>query len=59
MKEGLLSAWIVKIIDVTQVAIEIGKLVDEGRLEEAEELLSGEKVYEFLDDDTRIARNAS
>ena len=59
VREGLLGAWIVKIEDVTQVAIEIGKLVDEGRLEEAKELLPVERVYEFLDDNARIACNAS
>ena len=58
VKEGLLGAWTVKIEDATDVAIEIGKLVDAGHLEEAERLLPAERVYEFLDDNARIACNA-
>jgi Domain of unknown function (DUF4291) len=59
VKEGLLGGWIVKIEDVTQLAKDIGEYVVSGRLEEAEALLPVEKPYEFLDDATRIACQAT
>lgn len=57
--EGLLGDWIVKIEDFTVLAKEIGELVDEGRIDEAEGKFPPERSYEYLDEKTRSACQAS
>ena len=46
--------WIVSIKDVTEVMVRVGQLVEEGRADEARELLPEERVYVLPED---IARN--
>jgi hypothetical protein len=56
--EGLLGGWVVGIEDVTEVARRIGELVRVGKGEEAKGLLPKEEVYEFLEDEARVACGA-
>jgi len=57
--QGLLGDWIVKIEDFTALATEIGELVVEGRIDEAEEKFPPERPYEYRDEKTRSACQAS
>jgi intein/homing endonuclease len=58
VEEGLLGGWIVKIEDFTELAKRIGELVKEGKVEEARQFLPEEKIYEFLDEEARVACGA-
>lgn len=58
VEQGLFGGWIVKIVDVTELARRIGVLVEEGKVDAARELLPQESEYTFLNDEARIACDA-
>jgi hypothetical protein len=58
VKNGLLNGWILRIEDLTETAIKIGKLVELGQLAAAEALLPSERPYVFLEESVRIACHA-